>query len=573
MSSLLSLYEKHVYSQIQTSIETELINECWKEIPKSHDDIASIIKSKNPTKIRYHRKDDQTQEDLLKVFRDFHYINRFYTSQVKELLDNWFETLGSIECGHQPLYFGGASFLFNKVTYTSFLYLFLKEKTPLTPIFFIGDHDEIQNELVISRFPQYNSQSGLEIKSDFKDTNVLTPIYNLEKPSESILKSQIDKIKQNYKDLFKYSKIKPDNRLLLDNRLEDLLGMLKDNYYRSGPSFSDWITQLLGDIFLLKNELPIILIKGSDKGLRKLMLPYFEDLLLEENRQSIIKTINKFYYKIQESGFKPGLPLRENDYVPFFLECPKDISRDRIRLRTDGSTLLGTCPKCNEQYQISYDQDHPDLSDYYEFLSPRVDSRSIIANQLFKTTIRVTGGGETKYYAQLLPIFESLHIDPKPIIIKHPRIYYNTPWAEKKSQELKELGFINPLIHEKENYSRIGKLSKTLDKNESLSLILETKSLFEKTYDNLANQITQYENNKDLQKNRKIKHLHQTLLSYLSLVWGSYTSKKKIQEVSWNWIDLAIQTGIRDLTGLYMRSIKENMPISPTLWVSAGKFN
>jgi hypothetical protein len=441
------------------------------------------------------------------------------------------------------------------------------------PIFFIGDHDEIQNELIITRFPQAHSPHGLELKSEYGEDFILTPMYRLPKPNLEKILDHLDKIKQNYKELFKYSKIKSEIRPLLESRLESSIGTIYESYFKSGPSFSDWITELLGNLLLFKNKLPILMIPGSDLQLRKILLPYLENLLVESNRIKLITILNEYNITIENSGFKPGIPFRDKQYVPFFLECPKDKTRDRVRLLTDGETLSGICPKCREEYSISYNKTNPDLSEYAEFLSPRVDSRSISVNKLLKSYIRVTGGGETSYYAQILPYLKEMKMIPTPLIIKHPRVYYNTPWFEKKGEELK--GQINTveILHEKENFIRMSKLSKSQEKEDLFSLVFETKQKLDDIYENSNKQASDIEKMENFDKNRKLKQIYQLYHQYLSLGWGQYSKNKRFQEVSWSWIDLAIVTGLRDLIGFYQRSLKPQMPISPTLWLSTGKYN
>ena len=48
---------------------------------------------------------------------------------------------------------------------------------------------------------------------------------------------------------------------------------------------------------------------------------------------------------------------------------------------------------------------------------------------------------------------------------------------------------------------------------------------------------------------------------------------KEIQEVSWNWIDLSMLTGLKDLYGFYARRIKPDLPLSSTFWLSVGRYS
>ena len=565
--SVSKLYEDAIYSS-----STSLTEELWGYIPRTLADIPQILKSTASKPDSTLREHSQEQEAIIKVIERFHRENKLFTPETRMLIDQWFESNGTIEIGHQPLYMGGASFVLNKISFASTLAKLLYAQTPLVPIFFIGDHDEVQNELLITRSPQSQSYTGLELKAEYQPEYIQTPMHKLPKPNETSIFSQIEKLRQNYQDLFRFAKIKPEYRPLLETRLENCLEIIKESYWRSSETFSNWIIQLWGDLLLFKNRLPILTIPGSNPELRQLILPFLEDLLKESNRIEIITTSNDIYTKISDAGLKPGLPLKEHDYVPFFLECLNN-SHSRVRLTTDTKTLVGECPVCHEKYAISYDPDHPDLTDYAEYLSPRVDKRAIVVNILMKTRIRITGGGETSYHAQLLPIFRKLQISSIPLIIKQPRIFYNTPWAEQMALQVNTIDQNLPTMHIKENFQRMGKISKSTDTEELKNLIMEGKNVLTTTNIMLNKKLHELTENTNLSRDKELKKQHQILSNYLSMVYGTYTQGKSFQEVSWHWIDLALITGVHDIVGFYRRNIKEQLPTAATLWVSASKYN
>ena len=74
----------------------------------------------------------------------------------------------------------------------------------------------------------------------------------------------------------------------------------------------------------------------------------------------------------------------------------------------NGNTIEGKCLTCKEAIQIDYNPENPDLSDHYQYLSPRVESRSIAINQLLRAMLRVTGGGETTYHAKIIPYLNKI---------------------------------------------------------------------------------------------------------------------------------------------------------------------
>ena len=55
---------------------------------------------------------------------------------------------------------------------------------------------------------------------------------------------------------------------------------------------------------------------------------------------------------------------------------------------------------------------------------------------------------------------------------------------------------------------------------------------------------------------------------YLSWVYGRYNPDKFGQEVNWNWLDLAINTGLKDLMGVYDRLYNAHTPNSSMFFIN-----
>ena len=561
-----SAYEAAIYGQDSLNIEDYYgpVVKSVAEIPKAVRHVTKSLGAQSEEK-------GDEQEYLVKKIENFHRTMGLLTPRVRERLGAWFQAPGRIEAGHQPLYFGGGIFVINKIVFTAVLSDVLKDELPLTPIFIIGDHDEVQNELTIARFPQ-SLGSGLELKARFDPKDGQVPMHLFPLPPELDFESQIDKIRQNYRDLLRYSKIRPEFRLLLDERLESAIGVVEESYYKSGGSFSKWIANIWGNLVILKNNSSITMISSSDPGFRELLLPYLENLLKEDNRSRFINAVNEFHRKITENNIDPAIPLREKDYVPFFLEC-KNKDRQRIRLSTNGSTLSGDCSLCSERYQISYEPDKPDLHEFAQNLSPRVDSRTIAVSELIDSRVRVTGGGETSYFAQLNPAIRSIGRHVPPLVIKQPRMYYNTPWGEKLSSEVREKYSTLKLLHEKENFKRIGLLSRSQDSETFRNLVLETKKDISSAYGKLLSETKRIREIPGFEKNSKLRQDVQIIEQYVTVNWGRYSPEKTYQDVAWNWIDFSIVAGLYDVTGALRRITSKNSSPAATFWVSLGQYS
>jgi uncharacterized protein YllA (UPF0747 family) len=563
--NLLSLYENQIYNN---SIQDSFSNELWGKIPKKYSDILELIQEKQKGRMKIENDEISTLKSIIKT----NLVNfGSFTSNIKENLENWNENDPTFEIGHQPLFFGGGSFVLNKISYAIGLsqYLQSHHEFKTIPFLFIGDHDQVQNELTISRFPQFQSPSGLEIKTEYNKNFELTPMSNLPLYQESELISHFEKIRSNYRELFKYSKIKNEFRPLLEERLESSLDLIYESYLQS-KNFSDWIGNFWAKLFIIKNKTSIFILKASDEHLRKLMLPYLEDLLTEENRLLFINSINHYYEKIVDGGYKPGLPIREENSVPFFYECPNCEYKSRIKLEKFYSKLQGKCTICNEEIIIEYNEKNPDLSDHFKNLSPRVETRSVVINRLLKTVLRVTGGGETTYHAQIIPYMTKKKMIA-PVIMKTPRIYYNTPWSEKIASEITFNNLVP--LQNPESFKLMSQISKSNDFEILKSAIHTTKQMLDETFESFKRNEVDYKQ-KLMEKKDKIQQQKLDLIQlYLSHTYGNFSPEKKIQEVSWNWIDLSLLTSLNQIYGFYHRRLKPDLPTAATFWLSLGKFN
>ena len=141
------LYKQHIENP------TEFTKSLWGYIPKNLSEIGQILlKSSVEWGENYKNINDSLKEIIKKTHKQY----GVYTQSIKSLLNKWDDKSQVIEIGHQPLYFGGGSFIINKISFTIGLSQFLNQEMNCNtiPILFLGDHDQVQNELIISRLPQ-----------------------------------------------------------------------------------------------------------------------------------------------------------------------------------------------------------------------------------------------------------------------------------------------------------------------------------------------------------------------------------------------------------------------------------
>jgi hypothetical protein len=532
-----------------------LSQDLWGEIPSSYFELKKMIKNRLP------ETNFSSFVDNLETFRhivaDKHRKLGSFTLKVKETLEHIDQ--GLLDVGHQPLFFGGSLFLINKISLAEWLGRYLE----LGSFFFIGDHDFIQNELTITRFPQAKSATGLIITPPSWGVPEGTPIHQVQLPNESWFQETNAKIQDNLRSLMKMAKIRKEYRQLLLERLYSGLDLIYDSVIATN-NFSLWVQRLWSHLFNIRNDFEIFLSPSSDFRYRQLILPAFEFLLSEKNRKNYVETLNKIHKLLTSQNIHPGLPYRDQDYVPFFLECLECSNKTRVELRVNEPGILeGKCSACDEIYSISYNPNHPDLSDIGVNITPRSDSRAVVNNISLPILVHIGGAGETQYYSAVIPAMKRLEINP-PILIRSNRVYYNTPWAQKSAVE-NDSPILSDAVYKIFNGYNQGNVRIAL---ENIRTLLKTR--YNKEIQRLS---TKQEVLKDNPSDSHLRKEIKKVEMMLSHNFGRFAPGKSAQEVSWNWLDLAVLTGTHSICDIFQRQLKEQAYPGHTWYITPGKFN
>ncbi|MHA1902704.1 MAG: bacillithiol biosynthesis protein BshC [Candidatus Thorarchaeota archaeon] len=480
---------------------------------------------------------------------------------------------GAIEAAHQSIVLGGPSFILNKAaTAERLATLNSDENRNLVPFFCIADYDIVQPELTHVRTPLMG-QRGNIVSIPVPKEYEFSPVSVLPIPDSDWLELVEKNIRDGYRPLFKT--LDGAAKTLFEERLEEALAIIRWSFINSN-TMGGWFQKILSRLLNIENNLGIPLIPASDEGIRDLFVPGIEFLLSRQNREVFLKAQNEATELILSNGFKTGTGRRKIDHVPFFYECPeKDCNSSRTELHyatSDAKALLtGKCPSCGQQVEIETSADTPDLHDYAQQLSPRVDTRQMIIDTTIPVVAHAGGPGETAYYAQVIPIAKALKI-PFPMYVKYPRVFFNTPWNERLAEQLKEQEL--PVLHSGEMFSSMGKIARNRKKaqhddmndavQELRQVILKMHSELNKSFEEIENQAKQTSGKE-----------HKSLLSakldierYLSWVFGQYTTGKNAQESSWSWIEWALNSGIPDMFGPYVRAYVPEMKNGATIFVN-----
>lgn len=530
----------------------------WGYIPSSLHELEKIAQSRKQD-INYNYFQDNI-ETFRKIVIRHHQKLGTYNHTVDESLER-IEN-GLIDVGHQPLLMGGSSFLMNKVSLAEWI----GNLTNLSTLFYIGDHDFIQNELTVTRFPQANSASGLTVTPSSWEAPEGTPIHQVPLPSLDWLIDSKNKIQDNLRLLMKFSKISSSNRQLLNERFLSWWDLIYESFI-SAENFSMWTQNIWSKLFHIKNLLNLFIVPSSNLEYRNLVLPAFEFLLLEENREKYVHTLNSIYDFLINQKITPGLPHRNPDYVPFFLECLKCNNNTRVELTTPlAGTIQGSCSVCGEEYEYSYNPKKPDLSEIGTNITPRSDSRAVVNNYSLPFFIHVGGGGETQYYSAVIPAMKKLGVNP-PVLIRSNRIYYNTPWSEKSAKESNNELMTDRLFNIFKDYNNAQTITDTLTSLESMRILINNNIV--QGNKRLKSQKEELKQNKG---NKKLRNEIRKLETMLSHNHGQFTPGKTVQEVSWNWLDLAILTGLHNICDIFKRQNRHFSFPGYTWFINPGKF-
>jgi len=491
-----------------------------------------------------------------------------------------------VETGQQPNALGGPSLVLNKIAYAKSLSGLGEEG--YVPLFYVADYDGVQPELTNTRVPSPSSR-GVLISYPTSPEQEGVPIHEIPNPTEAWLSETLEKLTSNYRGLLNGADGRLRERALMN--LDHAITVLKSAYY-STENVSDWSTKVIGSIVNLEADLGVPILSHSMPGTRHIFQKGYEVLLAYSNRETFIKASNRAAEKVEASGYRPGIGLRDPDYVPFFYECQTPgCQRHRVELsyrRDAGSTTAsveGKCQKCGVIYEFSFDAGSPDLSDIIGTISPRVDSRQIIVDTVLPILAHVGGPGETNYYSEVIPAAKAVGL-PFPVFLRYSRLFYNTPWNEGYAEGLKRLGCC--CLADDRLFSALSGWVQARNEGDPEGLkkahvairtcVESTDRELRGILDGLNAEIAgikrrlgSSEDRATLFAEMREKQVRaKDVEVYLSSALGRFSPERFGQEVSWAWLDVAVVSGMRDLMGVFMRQYSGHTPNSSMFYANLG---
>ena len=565
-----------IYSgYVKDGSRAELAETLWGVIPANMGEAASLLKE---IRERYGSPPEDF-EGLKKALKGYQRELGLLTGRVGERIDSLDE--GVVEAGQQPMCLAGTSLILNKIAYAHTLCAI---GDGCVPVFYNADYDGVQPELLNIRLPSPSAR-GLMVTYPAGPEYEGSPIHMLPNPPEEWLTKTLEKITSNYRGIMKG--VKPETQERVYRNLDHILTVIRGAYY-STDNVSDWAAKIIGTVVNLEAGLGVPVVSPSKPEIRPFFQRGYETLLSEPNRSGFIEATNEAAERVEAYGFRPQIGMRGRDYVPFFLECSNPgCNRARIEPRYLGggstASVKGRCPRCETEYEYSFNASSPDLSDVIDWISPRVDSRQVIVDSAMPVLAHIGGPGETSYYAEVVPAAQRLGL-PFPVYLRYTRAFYNTPWNEAYGEEVKAAG--HPTILGDSLFDALGEWVKARNDGDGEALKrshVAIEASIEETYSGLVAEAEALQSDVDSIKGRlgaakdrgpliKEMRMKQSTLSmveqYLSWAYGRFSPERRGQEVSWIWIDLALVTGVTDVVGVYLRQYNEHTPNSSVYFMN-----
>ncbi len=565
-----------IYSgYVEARGRTGLAEELWGVIPLTLGDAAGLL-----PKIRNEYTLSPNLEVLKRVMKSNLRRMGLLTGKVSESID--LMDGGVVEGGQQPMYMGGPSLILNKISYT----ISLAEAAGMVPLYYVADYDGVQAELTNMRLPSPSSK-GLQLSYPVEPRMENLAIYELGLPDESWFRKSLEKIDSNFRGVLK--DVDAGRREGIQRNLSHAYSVIKSAYYSTG-NVSDFSTKIVGSLLNLEADLGTPIYWFSMPEARSLFVEGYELLLGEPNRSRFIEATNAAAEKVEAAGYRSQIGLRGVDYVPFFLECMNpECGRIRVELkysRDEGSsdaTLRGKCPVCEEEYVFSVNASTPDVSDFVEWITPRVDSRQVIVDSVIPVVAHIGGPGETSYYAEVIPAAKALGL-PFPVFMRYSRTFYNTPWNEEMASNLKRANL--PVITNDDLFNSLSEWVNSRNSDDAEGLWKAHQGIEESinsTFNKLVNRLSEYEariagikeklrepgdRRSLIEEMKGLQAEAQVIDNYLSWAYGRFSPEKFGQEVNWLWLDLAAAAGVSDLMGVYLRQYNRDTPNSSMFFVN-----
>lgn len=321
------------------------------------------------------RKAFNTNRDLLVAQLEQQYLSVDVSDNVKHNIDALkSENTFTICTAHQPNIFAGHLYFIYKIIHTIKLADTLNRELPgnkFVPVFYVGSEDADLEELgeVFINGEKYKWQT--------KQTGAVGRM----KVDDELLKI-LEKIK---------------GQLTVEPFGKEVIELVQECYTK-GRTIQDACFCLVNKLF---SDYGLIVLLPDNAGLKKVMLPVFEDDIFSNIPSGIVnKTSAKLatHYKVQAHPREINL---------FYL---KDNTRNRV------VEQKGVYKVQDTEIKFTKEEFKNELIQYPERFSPNVILRALYQETILPNLVFIGGGGELAYWLELNDMFRHYNV-PYPVLI------------------------------------------------------------------------------------------------------------------------------------------------------------
>jgi len=304
------------------------------------------------------------------------------------------DTTFTITTAHQPVIFTGTLYFIYKIVHVIKLAASFKEQLPqynFLPVFYMGSEDADLDEL---------GSIWLNNEKIVWDTQQTGAVGRMKTTGLEKIIARIE------------------GELSVQPYGKELLQLVKDCYINS-PDIQTATFKLIDALFA---RFGLVVLIPDNPGLKKLLLPVFEDDLFNQTAAGIAeKTIEALaaHYKVQANPRAINL---------FYL---KGDIRERFEKEGDGWRVVNTDIRFTPKTLLQEMHEHP------ERFSPNVILRGLFQETILPNILFVGGGGELAYWLELKNIFEHYKVPYPVLVLRNSFLIVEKKWQDK----IKRLGF------------------------------------------------------------------------------------------------------------------------------------
>ncbi len=401
------------------------------------------------------------------------------------------ENTFTVTTAHQPNLFTGPLYFIYKILHAVKLAAELKQQLPendFVPVYYMGsedaDFEELSHFTINGTKYQWDTEQSGAFGRMMIDKNVI---------------KVIDEI---------------SGQLLVQPHGKGIVDALR-NCYKEKVSMQDATFAFVNFLFA---QYGLIVLIADAKELKKLMIPVFEDELLNHLSAKLVEqttTELEKYYKVQAGGREINLFYFDEDL------------RERIETKGDGYIVA------NSTIQFSKDEMLKELKEHPERFSPNVILRGLYQETILPNIAFIGGGGELAYWLELKAVFENYKVPFPVLILRNSFLVAEEQWNKKISKLgftiadffLPEQELMNLLVNKEagkkiklngaftqaeELYAALKQQAEAIDSTLSQHVdALKTKALYR--LQELEKKLLRAEKRKFTEQQQQIQHIKQNL--------------------------------------------------------------